>query len=148
MVPTPWQEWTGTHLALNRGLQSWARSQAFTVMQMLFGDENNARHPVEVMYNVEKKRTTVTASKDLQVGELKITPWATDLSTLSTDAKHLLDPDCAIIKVTLQPKAEEMACQGKPQEKPNVTAPASRRPTVRSSGASKSTSGNVWRSGL
>ena len=89
-------------------------------MQMLFWDSSTAGHPVEVMYNVQKKRTAVAASKDLQVGELKIAPWASDLGNLSTDSKHLLDPDRTIIKVTLSNKAEKAASQGKPQEKLNV----------------------------
>ena len=72
------------------------------------------------MYNVQKKRTAVAASKDLQVGELKIAPWASDLGNLSTDSKYLLDPDHTIIKVTLKNKAEEAAPQGKPQERLDV----------------------------
>ena len=100
-------------------------------MQMLFWDSSTAGHPVEVMYNVQKKRTAVAASKDLQVGELKIAPWASDLGNLSTDSKHLLDPDRTIIKVTLKNKAEETAPQGKPQERLDVKERCKRVPQSR-----------------
>ena len=90
-------------------------------MQMLFWDSSTARHPVEVMCNVQNRQTAVAASKDLQVGELKIAPWASDLGNLSTDSKHLLDPDRTIIKVTLRFRwSEETASQEMPQEKQNV----------------------------
>ena len=121
-MPTPWQEWAGTSLALRRGIQAWGESQAFAVMQMLFRDSSTTSHPVQVMYNVQKKRTAVVASKDLQVGELKIAPWASDLSYLSTDSKHLLLPDRTVITVTPRNKAEESAPQGTPVEE---TPPAS-----------------------
>ena len=122
VAPTLWQEWAAGNILVpsRRRNQAWGRSQAFAVMQMLFWDSSTARHPVEVMYNVQKGQTAVAASKDLQVGELKIAPWVSDLGNLSTDSKHLLDPDRTIIKVTLKNKAEETAPQGKPQERLDV----------------------------
>ena len=120
VVPTPWEDWAVTPLALSMGTKACARCHAFAVIHMLFRDGNVTNQPVQVMYNVQKKRTTVVASKDLQVGELKIAPWVSDLGNLSTDSKHLLDPDRTIIKVTLKNKAEETAPQGKPQERLDV----------------------------
>ena len=64
---------------------------------------------LQIIYNVQKKRTTVVASMDLNAGELQIAPWIPELANLSTDSKHLLDPERTTIKVTLRAISEEKA---------------------------------------